>query len=243
MKIKKITPYLILVILILAFFIGVSWQKLVSLEKLLPKPTPAQQQNEAKGPKLTVADLEVYATKIGLDEVKFKKCLDEKKYEAKVMGDLAYGQELGVSGTPGFFINGHFIDGLITYQELSRVLEFELGGGDWNKAPKDVQIIATSAKVDVDISDSQTKGSKDAKVTLVEFSDFECPYCAQFFAYSEPQFIKNYVDAGKVFFVYKHYPLNLGHPHAQKAAEASECAGDQGKFWEMHNIMFESHGY
>jgi len=79
------------------------------------------------------------------------------------------------------------------------------------------------------------KGNFDAPVTLVEFSDFECPFCEKI----EPTFEKILKDYdSKVRLVYKHFPLSF-HPNGQKAAEASECAGEQGKFWEYHDKLFE----
>ncbi len=81
-------------------------------------------------------------------------------------------------------------------------------------------------------------GSRDAKVKVVEFGDFECPACAQS-APAVKQILANYSNNPDVAFVYKHYPLNSIHPNAQIAAEAAEAAGEQGKFWEMHDILFE----
>ncbi|VVB58925.1 Thioredoxin [Candidatus Anstonella stagnisolia] len=86
----------------------------------------------------------------------------------------------------------------------------------------------------VDAHGAQYRGTDGAKATIVEFSDFQCPYCAQ----AEPtveRLLREY--AGKVKLVYRHYPLPA-HENAYIAAEASECAADGGKFWEMHDIMY-----
>lgn len=222
----------------LVFFIGSSWQKISNLSKQ-PQPTQINKVTTYE-PKLSDNDLKGYAKEIGLDTEKFNSCLDSNKYQTKVDGDVMYADEVGVAGTPGFFVNGHYIDGLISYSEFKEVLDFELSGGDWQNAPASIANSATSYQLDIDISDSQTKGNKDAKVTLVEFSDFECPYCNQYFHESEAQIMKDYVDTGKVFYVFKNYPVILAHPHSYKAAEAGECAADQGKFWEMHDAMFNS---
>jgi protein-disulfide isomerase len=79
-----------------------------------------------------------------------------------------------------------------------------------------------------------SRGPTEAKVTIVEFSDFECPYCSRA-EESVTQVMDRY--AGKVRLVYRHFPLSF-HPHAQKAAEAAACADAQGKFWEMHKQLF-----
>lgn len=85
------------------------------------------------------------------------------------------------------------------------------------------------------VSDADhVRGKADAKVTLLEYSDFECPYCRQFYPVLK-QVFDAYPD--DVRLVYRHFPLSF-HPNAQKAAEASECAADQGKFWEFHDELF-----
>ncbi|MFH1751188.1 MAG: DsbA family protein [Candidatus Micrarchaeota archaeon] len=86
------------------------------------------------------------------------------------------------------------------------------------------------------------KGKSDAKITIVEYSDFQCPYCERFYSLTYPSIITDWIDTGKAKIIFKHFPLNQIHPNAQKAAEATECANDQGKFWEMHDIMFENQG-
>ncbi len=81
-------------------------------------------------------------------------------------------------------------------------------------------------------------GSKDAKVTIVEFSDFQCPYCGMFETNTYPQLKSQYIDTGKVRLVFRNFPLTSIHQNAEKAAEASDCANEQGKFWEYHAKLF-----
>ncbi|OGZ94450.1 MAG: hypothetical protein A3A28_05665 [Candidatus Sungbacteria bacterium RIFCSPLOWO2_01_FULL_47_32] len=81
-------------------------------------------------------------------------------------------------------------------------------------------------------------GSPDAKVTVVEFSDFQCPFCGKFFRETESKIVDIYVKTGKVRFVYKHFPF-LGN-ESEWAAQASECAKEQGKFWEYHDYLFNT---
>ena len=80
-------------------------------------------------------------------------------------------------------------------------------------------------------------GGADAKVTIVEFSDFQCPFCIR--AYPEVKKMEE-TYGNSIKYVFKHYPLRQIHPFAQKAAEASECAADQGKFFEYHDVLYES---
>lgn len=96
---------------------------------------------------------------------------------------------------------------------------------------------APAKKVDIQIGDAPVLGDKNAKVTIIEFSDFQCPFCKQFFDASITQLKEEYVKAGKVKLAYKHYPLSF-HANAQGAAEASECANEQNKFWEYHDLLF-----
>ncbi|MFA6525300.1 MAG: thioredoxin domain-containing protein [Patescibacteria group bacterium] len=97
-------------------------------------------------------------------------------------------------------------------------------------APVNIQLAA--------ITDSDhIRGDKNAKVTLIEFSDFECPYCSKL-APTLDALLEKY--EGDIRLVYKHFPLTSIHPQAIPAAEASECANDQGKFWEYHDALYEN---
>jgi protein-disulfide isomerase len=94
-------------------------------------------------------------------------------------------------------------------------------------------------KLNVDDDGDPSIGSKDAKVTIIEFSDFQCPFCERFFSQTYPQIKSAYIDTGKVRFVYRDFPLSF-HAMAQKSAEAGECANEQGKFWEYHDKIFQN---
>jgi len=87
--------------------------------------------------------------------------------------------------------------------------------------------------------DDPVEGDPNAPVTIIEFSDFECPFCGNFYKNSLSLIRKDYIETGKVKIIYRDYPLSF-HPEAQKAAEASECADEQGKFWEYHDKLFEN---
>ena len=96
-------------------------------------------------------------------------------------------------------------------------------------APADLTLAITGAPV---------KGSATAKVTLIEFSDYQCPFCGRHVRDTYGQIDRDYVKTGKVRYAFRNLPLESIHPQAFKAHEAALCAGDQGKYWEMHDQLF-----
>jgi protein-disulfide isomerase len=96
------------------------------------------------------------------------------------------------------------------------------------------------ASVVLNIDKSPFKGNKDAKITLIEFSDFQCPFCGRHVRDTVPQLESEYIKTGKVKYVFKDFPLESIHKNAFKASEAANCAGDQGKYWEMHDKLFQN---
>jgi protein-disulfide isomerase len=94
----------------------------------------------------------------------------------------------------------------------------------------------------VAIEDSPTRGNPQAKVAVLEYSDFECPFCAKAFHDILPAIDVEYIATGKVLFVFRHLPLPSLHPGAFSAAVASECAARQGKFWPLHDRLYAHRG-
>lgn len=92
----------------------------------------------------------------------------------------------------------------------------------------------------VDIAGGVILGSAEAPLTLVEFSDYQCPFCRRFHDQTFSQLKKVYIDTGKVRYVFRDFPLDRIHPQARKAAEAAHCVGDQGKYWQIHDVLFRS---
>ena len=90
----------------------------------------------------------------------------------------------------------------------------------------------------ISLAGEPTKGSPTAKVTLVEVSDYHCPYCRRHMQTTQPQLDAEYINTGKLQYVFIDYPIAQLHPDAFKAHEAANCAGDQGKYWEMHAKLF-----
>lgn len=102
------------------------------------------------------------------------------------------------------------------------------------------QPIAPSYIADISLDDDPQLGSPDAVITIVEFGDFECPYCAE--AEKNIKTIMKEFD-GKILFVYRDFPLVDIHPNAFQSAEAANCAGDQGAYWEMHDLLYSNQSY
>lgn len=157
---------------------------------------------------------------------KFQSCLASNKYADRVNRDLNDGNTAGVDGTPTTFVNGTPVRGAQPYDELKKTIDAALSG---TKGTVNIPEIK---------DDDHVLGSKKAKVLIVEYSDFQCPFCKRFFP-SVQQALQEYGD--KVALVYRHFPLTSIHPYAQPLAEGSECAAEIGgsdKFWEFHDQVF-----
>jgi len=91
----------------------------------------------------------------------------------------------------------------------------------------------------VPLKGAALRGNKSAPVALIVYSDYQCPYCGRFARESLPTILKKYVEPGQILLAFRNLPLTAIHPFAHKAAEAAECAGAQGKYWSMHDLLFE----
>ncbi len=121
------------------------------------------------------------------------------------------------------------VDGGTTQKAAVTNTNTAVAAANTNAAP------AAPVNIAIDPKTDWITGNKNAKVTVVEFSDYQCPYCGQFET-SVNQMMTDY--GSKIRLVYKNYPLTSIHPFAQKAAETAECAGAQGKYWQMHDKLF-----
>lgn len=99
-----------------------------------------------------------------------------------------------------------------------------------------------SAPAYVSLVGTHTKGNRRAPVGVVEYSDFECSYCAQFAQSTQPALFEKYVASGRVLWSFRHFPLEKVHARAFEAAAAAECAGRHERFWEMHDTIFRNPG-
>jgi len=215
-------------------------------------------------------NLEKYGQEIGLDAQFVKDALDTDKYMAAITADSKEGTNFGANGTPHFFINGRPLSGAQPFDAFKKIIDEELvvadkalkngvnagqlyaaitkGGKQAAGAP---QQPADGAKkppapaqpdpnlvYKVPVGASPAKGNKDAKVTVVIFSDFQCPFCSRV----EGTLNDLEKDYGKdIRFVWKNNPLPF-HNNATPAAEAAMAAGEQGKFWEFHDKLFNNQG-
>ena len=109
-----------------------------------------------------------------------------------------------------------------------------------NELQKLIQINGGSPNLPTttDVRGEGFRGEASAKIAIIEYGDFECSFCGQFERETFPQILKNYIQTGKIRYLYRDLPLH--HPHAMIAARASRCAEDQGKYWEMHDALFAS---
>lgn len=179
-------------------------------------------------------DPELYrklAKEMGLNISQFDNCVERRTYKDKVENDFQEGVRLGINGTPGSFVNSQAVRGAIPYEQLKSIIDSELASG--NTALADGLNITEKDHI---------KGNANAKITLVEFSDFQCPFCRRFHPTAQQA-----LDAyqGNVRWVYKHFPLDSIHPEARPAAEASECVAEQKGsegFWQFADILFELQG-
>jgi len=201
--------------------------------------------------------LEKYASEIGLDMNKFKAALDKEKNKERIKKDLDDAANFGARGTPNFFINGRNFRGAQPIDAFKEVINEEIKKADAKIAagtPRGKLYASLTGnglakaaapppppgqpddktRFRADIKGAPIKGAKDALVTIVQFSDFQCPFCSRV----EPtvsQVMKEY--QGKVRVAWRDLPLPF-HPNAMPAAIAARAAGDQGKFWEMHDKIF-----
>ena len=199
------------------------------------------------------ASLERYAEELKLDMGKFRSALDSGKFRAKVEADAAAGAAVGANGTPTFFVNGRELVGAQPFDSFKKVIDEEMARADkllaagtkaddlyaklidegLKSAPK-AQAAAEPAVQNIEVGNAPARGPKNAPVTIVAYSDFECPFCSRVVP-TLKQLEEEY--KGKIRVAFKHQPLGF-HANAKPAAMASMAAHEQGKFWEYHDKLF-----
>lgn len=99
-----------------------------------------------------------------------------------------------------------------------------------------------SPPVKISADDDPIIGNPDAPITIIEFSDFQCPFCARFHVQTLPLLLDEYIEQGKVKLVFRDFPIQSIHPNALPASVAAECANEQGQFKAMHDMLFDNQG-
>ncbi len=216
--------------------------------------------------KVDRATIELIARELGLDMVRFRADLDSGTYRDAIAADINDARTLGVSGTPAFFMNGRPVHGSQPLRVFAAMVEEELvharelraaqpgitdlyaamvaGGKPTADAPPETtnqvsELVTTKLyRVGVGLPGHQI-GPDDAPVTIVEWSDFQCPYCQ----HEAPVLAQARLKYGdKIRVIYRHFPV-MGHRNAELAAEAGVAAAMQGKFWEFHDQVFLNFGH
>lgn len=145
-------------------------------------------------------------------------------------------------------VAGAFILGLVLGILITKVQYLEKGVSTSSATSNTTATTPDiTTPVNVSVGHLPILGNKNAKVTVVEFADFQCPFCEQWFQQVEPNIIKNYVNTGKIQFAFRHYAFldqstDAAGPESTQAALASECADEQGKFWDYHDYLYNHQG-
>ena len=202
------------------------------------------------GPQSLLEAYESYAEDAGLDSAEFRQCLFDELSTEIVSAHLRRGAALGVSGTPTFFINNKKLVGAQPAAVFEEIIEGELSDSppQTTDAYSDsVQALAATRppRFEIvesipDVSDAPIEGDESATVMIAEFSDFECPFCQR---WSEETLRTLRPQLGSdVALAFLHFPIVQIHPNAANASVAAYCADLQGKFWEMHDLLFLNQG-
>ena len=212
--------------------------------------------SELPDPSGFFADL---AQQAGADLQQYKACLESGEKQAQVAASLEEAQSLGFSGTPSFrFVReedgaGFNLVGAQPYNVFDQWIS-ALQAGEDPVDPQQAQreepqlpfwATAEGLQPDPDrpgytMAGDEFRGDPEATLTVVEFSDFECPFCRKHTLETQPVLDQEFVEPGTVRWVFKHFPLDNIHPRAAIAGVAAECAAEQGQFWEMHDKLFTS---
>ena len=209
---------------------------------------------------LGAEDLEKYAKEIGLNMKRFKADIADKKLAEAVDAEAAMGNKIGARGTPAFFINGTFLSGARPFDQFKARIDEELKKAEVlakkvgktkvydalmktaktevssGPAPAPGAAPAAGPPKKVDVGKAPVRGPKKAPITVVLFSDFQCPFCGRV----EPSLVElEKAYPGKIRIAWKNFPLSF-HNNAKAAAEAALAAHEQGKFWQMHEILFKN---
>ncbi|MBC8262674.1 MAG: thioredoxin domain-containing protein [Anaerolineales bacterium] len=184
-----------------------------------------------------------YAAELGLNTDAFAACLESGETAAQVQAELEQGSAAGVTGTPAFFVNDWFVSGAQPFEVFEEAIEKALRGEHPPPTPTPQPPSANPFDPNPErpgytYGGDAYCGSEETEFTLAEFVDFQSADNRQHFLEEWADLKKEYVDTGKVRLMVKHFPA-LEHAQGLTAAEAAECAGQQGAFCPMYDLLFE----
>lgn len=199
----------------------------------------------ASGAQNLLAAFTGYAQQLGIDTARFQACLGRQANVDLINRHLQRGNEFGVTGTPTFVINNKLLVGAQPAAIFDEIIRLELSGSPTSldaysanvralagTSPPRFQILDRRP----DVSDTFIEGGgAQAKVMVAEFSDFQCPFCKRWGDSYLGTLRTKYPDVALAFL---HFPITQIHPNAANASVAAICAGEQGRFWEMHDLLF-----
>lgn len=188
-----------------------------------------------------------YAEELGLDTTQFENCQTEGKYESHIQDDIDLARSRGVGSTPSFFVNDQMLVGaqpLSVFNEAIAIISE--GGALPTEEPREVEPVEITGSpliepVPVEISTENAAfslGDPDAPVTMVEFTDYQCPFCQRYSLETFPQVLTEMIENGRVHYIMKDFPLDSIHPDARTASAAARCAGEQDAYLAMHDAIF-----
>ncbi len=202
---------------------------------LLPLPTQAP-------PAGLLDTFNAYAQALELDMDRFGQCLGQQSNVVLLNDHVTRGAELGVNGTPTFFINNKRLVGSQPAAILEEIVQKELSEtppttlDEYSDAVRSLGDNFAIVPEGPALEGAVWEGSPVARVVIAEFSDFQCPFCKRWSEQVLPSLRSQLGD--QVSLAFLHYPITQIHPNAGNASVVAICAGEQGKFWEMHDLLF-----
>jgi protein-disulfide isomerase len=169
------------------------------------------------------------AAELALDTEAFAAGLASGRHTAAVRDNMDEAAALGVSGAPSYFIDGYPVRGAQPFELFAYAVELAQAGALGDAYRRPLPELSGGA---------YAFGDPDAPVVLVEYTDYQCPFCARHAIQTQPKIVENYVETGQVYYIIKDFPLQQIHANALLAAQAARCAGDQGAYLEMHDMLF-----
>ncbi len=213
----------------------ISFGQISSTKKVSIQKTTSSKESPVKTPSISN---DAILKKLNINKNEFDKCVTEKKFADAVQANVDSGQKAGVKGTPHSFVivddAMYEIPGAQSEKGMREFFDDLLAGNELKA--KD---ISDQKDVDPVTDDDWIKGKDDAKITVVMYSDIDCPYCKQFHK-STLALMADYKD--DVRWVFRHMPIDTLHPNARAKAEAAECIGDLGggvAFWQYIDNLFQ----